>query len=135
MYMILNQSMTINRIVKWFYLVLMFLILSPSAVNMSRKNSKHGPAIDEEHLKRFPDCGKMPKKSSSRIINSQKAEVHYPWVVQVRRYWKGKEIGVCGGTIITKRCVKRVRDLDLALKYCNFNRSIVRTYKRQNNFL
>ena len=89
----------------------MFLMLFPVAIKTT--------AIDREHLKRFPNCGKMPQMSSSRIINSKEAKVHYPWVVQVRRYWKGNKIRVCGGTIITKRCVKRVRDLDLASKYCN----------------
>ena len=94
-YSILGQSKTINMIVKWIYLGLMFLMLFPVAIKTT--------AIDKEHLKRFPNCGKMPQMSSSRIINSKEAKVHYPWVVQVRRYWKGNKIRVCGGTIITKR--------------------------------
>ena len=100
---IVNQSRTIDRIVKWFYLGLIFLILFPVAIKTTLDNSNYGPAIDKEHLKRFPNCGKMPRMSSSRIINSKEAEVHYPWVVQVRRYWKGNKIRVCGGSIITKR--------------------------------
>ena len=102
-YPILSQSRTIKKILKWFYLGLVFLMLFPVAVKTIHENSNLGPAIDKEHLKRFPNCGKMPQMSSSRIINSKEAKVHYPWVVQVRRYWKGNKIKACGGSIITKR--------------------------------
>ena len=65
--------------------------------------------IDEDHLKREPDCGKLPSKSSSRISNAQESEQQFPWVVFVARENyavdpNGKYMN-CGGAIITKYSV------------------------------
>ena len=73
--------------------------------NAPTQNTDKGPHIDEEHQKLYPDCGIMPTISASRIINSQEAKVHYPWIVHVIRYLKGTFTEQCGGTIITKRYI------------------------------
>ena len=81
--------------------------------SVTGQNPDTGPAIDEEHQKKYPECGKMgkaaettssaEKTASSRIMNGKQAKVHYPWIVQVLHYWKGRSTGSCGGTIISKR--------------------------------
>ena len=85
--------------------------------SVTGQNPNTGPAIDEEHQKKYPECGIMghwltkaaettssaEKTASSRIMNGKEAKVHYPWIVQVLHYWKGRHTGSCGGTIISKR--------------------------------
>ena len=94
-----NQHFVIKIVQLWlifFYLDIVKTIIW--------QDPPKGPAIDKEHQKKYPNCGLMPtKKASSRIMNSKEASVHYPWVVQVLRYWKGNNVDACGGTIITKR--------------------------------
>ena len=73
-----------------------------------QRATSNGPAIDESHEKLFPYCGRLPKIPASRIMNGKEANVHYPWVVMVLRYYKGRKVGgkvggTCGGTIITSR--------------------------------
>ena len=89
---------------------LWFLVLFLNTTKSIRGATSNGPTIDEFHLKLFPNCGHLPntptsppKIAASRIINSKEAIVHYPWVVMVLQYYKGKKIGRCGGTIITSR--------------------------------
>ena len=89
-------------VIKAVILSLIVFYLDP-VNNAPGQNSDKGPNIDEEHMKIYPDCGIMPTISASRIINSQEAKVHYPWIVLVIRYWKGTLAAPCGGTIITKR--------------------------------
>ena len=89
-------------VIKAVILSLIVFYLDP-VNNAPGQNSDKGPNIDEEHMKIYPNCGIMPTISGSRIINSQEAKVHYPWIVLVIRYWKGTYTAHCGGTIITKR--------------------------------
>ena len=49
------------------------------------------------------------KLASSRIMNGKEAKIHYPWIVQVLHYWKGRSTGSCGGTIITKRYIDELK--------------------------
>ena len=65
-------------------------------------DSQH-PEMEEEHRMKVPNCGTIPGSPSSRLINVEESKVHYPWMIQVIRYYKEKNIGVCGGSIITKR--------------------------------
>ena len=87
--------------VRKLWLVVLFI----NTTKFVRGATLNGPAIDESHKKLFPDCGRLPtsKIAAARIINGKEANAHYPWVVQVFRYYKGKRQGRCGGTIITIR--------------------------------
>ena len=85
-----------------FYLRKILPVLS---ILMLGKAYAQYPAIDKDHHDKVANCGKLPGAISSRIINGEKSRVHYPWVVLVVRYYKGKEAGTCGGSILTKRLV------------------------------
>ena len=77
------------------------------------RNCSAAPDIDQEHLLKVPDCGKIQstwnnpiywhESVSSRISNAQEAEMHYPWVIRVNRIFYGKEVESCGGTLLSKR--------------------------------
>ena len=92
---------TPKHCVRKLWLVVLFIYTTKFVLGAAL----NGPAIDESHKKLFPDCGRLPKSkiAASRIINGKEANVHYPWVVQVFWYYKGKSVGSCGGTIITSR--------------------------------
>ena len=96
---------TPKHCVRTFWLVVLFI----NTTKFLRGATLNGPAINEWHKKLFPNCGRLPdakpssKIATSRIINGKEANVHYPWVVLVLRYYKGKILGSCGGTIITSR--------------------------------
>ena len=90
---------TPKHCVRKFWVVVLFLNTTESICGVTL----NGPAIDKFHGKLFPECGHLPKIATSRIVNGKEANVHYPWVVMVLRYYKGMNIGLCGGSIITKR--------------------------------
>ena len=66
--------------------------------------------IDEDHLRRNPECGYLPAKTgnvppSSRIANAKEADQHYPWMILLRktnRHINNGDIDLCGGAIITQ---------------------------------
>ena len=47
--------------------------------------------LDREHLSMYPYCGKLFgyewHDATSRIVNSIKSEIQYPWVVLVERFY------------------------------------------------
>ena len=47
--------------------------------------------LDHEHLSMYPYCGKLFgyewNDATSRIVNSIKSEIQYPWVVLVERFY------------------------------------------------
>ena len=70
--------------------------------------------LDEEHLELYPYCGKLfgHKKpiTKSRIVNSRESEIHYPWVVYIKSFWKVTTRhgilpahGICSGTVIGEK--------------------------------
>ena len=69
--------------------------------------------IDEDHLKRNPECGTLLERennpsSSSRISNSEESDRHYPWMIKVERENSAIDVLIderiipCGGVIITQ---------------------------------
>ena len=45
------------------------------------------PATDKLHWSLYPYCGKIVKQQSAngRVVNSEDAKQHYPWVVRIDR--------------------------------------------------
>ena len=45
------------------------------------------PAIDQLHWSLYPYCGKIVRRQTAngRVVNSQDAKQHYPWVVRIDR--------------------------------------------------
>ena len=100
-----------NLIGKRTYVRLIFTIILLRAYT-----NEANPDIDDEHMKKVPNCGQMSKAASSRLFNTEESKIHYPWIIRVVRYWRNdkkrylknemKPIGQCGGTILTKRLDK-----------------------------
>ena len=72
--------------------------------------------LDLEHKQRTEECGKVHDElndespmdtSNSRVSNAKESDVHYPWVVGVRReFRRNRQLlgrSKCGGAIITQR--------------------------------
>ena len=98
---------------------------SSSASSSSSSSSRHsnGLSKDKEHSDMYPYCGGIkyyPKKAikwpnikdaSSRIANSKKSAMRYPWVMLVQRKTKhdidkdGNDVLelTCSGTVLTER--------------------------------
>ena len=88
--------------VKWF----IFISLTLQILNTIVQSID--PEIDEEYLRRNPDCGKLPRDTHSRISNALPSTVRYPWAIYVVRRQKTinlmyRHTQYCGGSIITKK--------------------------------
>ena len=44
------------------------------------------PQIDQNHRENVPNCGIMPILASNRMVKSEEAKVHYPWVIACLLY-------------------------------------------------
>ena len=103
-YITINNSS--NMIVFNTFSIIIVLLYTFFAV---LKTYSAKPDIDQEHLLKVPNCGLIKTASdwyespSSRLLNAKEATQHYPWVVRVIRYWRGKRLGRCGGSLLTKR--------------------------------
>ena len=83
------------------------LVLLISLRTIIYQSIEANPMIDEKHLAKEPDCGEMTNNRGSRISNSERSEILYPWSIKVRRTFltaSGDTKGAsCGGNIITRQ--------------------------------
>ena len=107
---------------------------------ISKSDGSSSVQIDAQHLQKNPECGKVPKKQTnppvtSRISNAEETNMHYPWVISVRRqnYYDIDAMTNpkrCSGSIITQstavtagHCICRSFDYSGHWQTCNGGRS------------
>ena len=89
-----------------FKILLVFFVIIDN-INIT---NAHGPAIDKDHLKEYPYCGRMKdteSKIKSRVVNSKDSEKEYRWVALLIRTTEAGKAGQtkrrCTGSVITDR--------------------------------
>ena len=87
--------------VKWFIFISLTLLILNIVQSID-------PEIDQDYLRRYPDCGKLPRDTHSRILNAVPSTERYPWAILVVRRQKTiipmyRYTTYCGGSIITKK--------------------------------